>query len=152
MDTIYYRATAWSELHHYEVSDEDIRYKIGGSSIHYNFKSTDIKSVRLKKLTHRFFRAGFIGLAYPLVTLIPIYLKSGELFEHLSPFMLFITLAFPAAGLFFILKYRRIYRILWVTTFAGDELGIFEDDQQREKFDEIRARLSDWAAANQNRV
>src|SRR5215217_7861473 len=111
------------------------------SKMSFVLNLADIVSVRRKKQTHRHFRAGFIGLLLPLVMLGPVYLKEGNLAGISGGLQLFAGVAF-LAGLFAVIRYRKIHTMLISKTSPGDLLGIYENENDRATFALIEARVS----------
>lgn len=148
MESIDYTATAWGETHHYEISEDEIRYEFGPSRLVFKLRTEDIKSVREKWQTHRYFRAGIAAaVVYPMLTMFPEYLRKGHIGHPGSLWTCFL-LALPLAGLFLIFKFRKIHRMLLVKTKAGDELGIYRDDANPAGFENLKSRLMEVAAKN----
>lgn len=140
METINYSATAWGEEHRYELGEETIRYWMPVSKLSFVMNLADIRSVHRKKQTHRYLRAGAVGLLLPFIAVGPVYLKEGNL-GGLSNGLLLLVVAVFLVGLFAVIRYRKIHTMLLVKTSLGDMLGIYENEDDRTTFSLIESEL-----------
>ena len=142
VEPISYSATAWGEEHCYEIGDCEIRYWMTESSLSFLVKLTDIKSVSRKKQTHRFFRAGLVGLVAPAIMFVPVLLKEGSL-SNIPGRYLFFAAAACIVGLLAVLRYRKRHTLLQIHTKTGDLLGVYENENDSATFEWIQQRLAD---------
>ena len=119
-----YETSIWNVNYCYEIIEQAIVVKIGGSDINYSIPLKELVKFKLRRDVHRGFWIGLVLTVLPIFTFGVIMASDGVMPEFtMNSSFHYIA---PLFGVFFLKKYAKFPNMMLITAQSGDQLAIYE--------------------------